>query len=186
MGNRARALAVTACLLATGAYGAWPLEPASVMGLFLGEPVAAGALPNCNLLPPGKEGPCHQGGWTDHLELQMLPELGFGYFGRVHFFDGRVMSIDLTFKQWHFDEMLEILQQRYGPATHSRVDQVTIRSGAALSSRCLTWTGARVTIVLTERDSSVDESSAIFAHHGLLRASQQERATNAKEAAKKF
>lgn len=96
---------------------------------------------------------------------------GFNRGGYVSYVDGHIAQIDMIVGHSDFERLKGILIERYGAPTSTSTDSVTAGSGAVLTSEELTWIGKNVSIVLTERQRSVDRSNVAFAYGPLVRAS---------------
>ena len=186
-----RLLAFVVATAATTAWCApkpaeWSREPDKVMGIKLGEAIPAGSILECKHLPIGADGPCIYRSRSDYLELQAMPDLGFAYDGLVVFAEGRVLALSLTFKQSRFTDMRTALELRYGPASAEKSYSVTTGAGAVISSRQFLWIGHRISLRLTERVGSIDESSAVFVDNALSATEDATKGSKLAEGAKKF
>lgn len=79
--------------------------------------------------------------------------------------DDVVTSIYLHGKQSNYRAIKTLMLERYGRPTSTSVETLQNGMGAKFNSELLIWSGKAVTLVLKERNESVDTTAAHFSHN---------------------
>lgn len=78
------------------------------------------------------------------------------------FLDGKLVSIDMIFKNRNFAEIKTMLEGRYGAASNARVEKVQNRAGATFDNIITEWKFKEGTLRLTMRYGNIDTSYLEF------------------------
>lgn len=168
----------------------WPLEPAAVLGVKLGQPIAASALPRCNSVDAKEQEPCleKQGGLEEAPAQFGLLRHPFPYAQFTVLVDeaGLVANVVVTLDQKNFSEFAQVLTERYGTPTNAGVVQRQNISGGRFSSAELEWKGKKVSIMAMERSHRVDRSVVAFMDVAAVARELQKKNEKSKGAASKL
>lgn len=149
---------------------AWKQEPDAVLGIALGQPLDNDAIKSCGGVQAQDEKPAISACALDKprfgdgpILLSGIPIAAFKA-GAVVREGGVVSQIELGGSNDRFDEVKQILTERYGKPT--KVGKVTVqnRAGASFQSEQLTWRGKKVLLVLDQRAGNVSDFVATFTH----------------------
>lgn len=170
--------ALALCVTAAAAQQ-WAKEPTTVMGVTMGAPLAESGVPECEKsgggYAPYGSGPfCYRIDKysPDYLELSNTPIMAAG---SATLSAGRVAMITLRVSRDRFEEMLVLLNERYGKPTSTATEQVKTRAGAQFNSRDVNWRGRTVSILATEMCGKITESCVLFSHDALLKEKSETR-----------
>lgn len=94
--------------------------------------------------------------------------------GAIEISGGLVQSVLLKSRQADFQNVKEILIERYGKPSKDLNAKFETNGGKMLSSRVLMWIGPTVSITFAERSGSVDTSSTSFTSTRNLKKADQE------------
>jgi hypothetical protein len=154
----------------------WDKEPETIFGLKLGEVLPTDVLPQCpvpnyaNKYQQPKEF-CidpRTGPYADQtVMLRMLPLSEITTVAPIYFEDGRFYSLHLRAPHDYYQKLRTLLVERYGPPTYSETTMVKSRAGAEFTSETLTWRGKKNSILLIERQGSIDSSLAAISNNEL-------------------
>lgn len=165
-----RLLLAGVVVAATG--GAGPVEdPAVVIGVQLGRPLAAQSTPAC---PPGARHsrlptPCLDRAVPLRGEEALVPiwnppPLAFDYSADVIAWRGVAAAVTMTVPARQFDRAVASLTERFGRPSAEEAHQVTTLGGAVLQSRVITWTAGPLMARATERADRADEAVVTVEH----------------------
>lgn len=167
----------------TPAAAIWESEPDTVLGISIGAPLAESGLPECAGASINVSGPLCVEKQPEPIGLQLPRQVsgdGIKYASTsVRVVDGTLVSLSLDFKQFKFNDFVDMFVGKYGPPTADYSETVENRSGASFASRHLSWNGKHMTIQLIERFGKVDDSHAIFSDNAAVlkaKAARQDKA----------
>lgn len=148
----------------------WKQEPESVLGIALGKPLANEAIPSCGGVQTQEEPGPVQACATQKPQFGdgpiMLGGIPIEAFtsGAVVREIGVVSQIGLMGSNDRYEEVKQILVERYGKPT--KVGKLTLQNkvGASFTSEQLSWRGKTVSLVLDQRAGTVGEFAAVFTH----------------------
>lgn len=181
-----RALGILAtCVLASAANAQtsissnWVKEPSAFLGIKLGEPITLPVCPSSKGFIDHKavaklEGVCRdpdKNGSRTSVRLYNEPKLGFYYKLYLSVEDGVAESVNMFMKEQHFQEMLGVLTERYGPPSIARED--------------VAWIGNKVSIFMRQHGQD-GESGVSIRFNGIAEKKQKEREEKRSREAKKF
>lgn len=180
------AAVLAAPVLAAG--GEWQQEPRAVFGVRLGQPLDASGIPACPArdysrgIPPAPATLCIDR-TTDPTFASVLatPDVGFVHDTALRLQGGTVAVIELRFENSQFNQVLDLLTERYGAPAASSVTTATSRAGASVPSRVVVWNGPRTRIVLQEHTVRMDRGTVYVSDVAM----QAQAAQAAKDAAKR-
>lgn len=92
----------------------------------------------------------------------------------------------MTVPAANFDQLQDLLIERYGKPTSVSVSAVTTLGGAALNARIATWQGVAVEINALEMPVRIDESVVQFSHRPTAQRRQAHDKGATKDAAGKL
>lgn len=169
----------------------WTQEPETVLGVKLGRPLEASALPACPEQMLSATGVCLR--TTPPYFPGDHPRYSLGGHGIPHvavnvYLDeaGAVHRITFWTQQIYFADVLGILVSRYGaPSTQDAFD-VKTRAGASFASSRSFWQGKRLSILAEERFDKIDESLISFSDNAATEREAAKRAEKNRSAAAKL
>jgi hypothetical protein len=168
--------------------GEWTKEPDTVLGVRVGQPLAASRLPDC----PEKA--------YESLSLCLITARPYGalrlsigghpfsYAAISVIVDdsGVVSRLQAWMKSERFGEFREVLIARYGSPTKQAIGEAKNLAGASFKNERMEWIGRRLTITAIERFEKVDESMVIFSDNAAAERSAAERKKKSKDDASKL
>ncbi|GEM_PF-2970908 len=184
----AAALAVTGhSAIAQGKGATWPKEPDSVFGIKLGQPLNDDLIPYCIDDDPPKPGQltlCSEdprdGRGVSEITRLPIPEFGKGLISRHQ---GAVSSVFFHGSNDNYQHIKDVLLERYGKPTSSKLDNVQNKAGASFKSEELTWRGSRVSLMLEQRSGTVGDFLVTFTHMPTAKAALRQEEKKTKSAA---
>lgn len=88
--------------------------------------------------------------------------------------DGKFESVRMSFQVVHYPSLRAIFEERYGPPTTTRQEEIQNRMGAKFTNEISTWTGERVVISLRRYGSKVTEGRAQISLKSALERDREE------------
>jgi hypothetical protein len=129
-------------------------------------------------------------GISSECGRQVFEDLVFGGGTLASYYfalrDGTVESVTARFHRNGYDTVRDSLTTKYGQPTSRSIDSVQAAIGATLSREQVIWEHQNGRIVLLERSSKIDESTATLSTSKYLQATVDDQKRRATEGASKL